>query len=388
MKIGINGFEAVVPRFGYDPKGLPNRVGSSEVASEWITGIEKIDKKNQYVIYLPVEPTSDMPKEREGWKYIVLSSKPLWTIFALSPAIRKQSFDVFFSPTHYSPLFAPCPQIISILDISYKHFPELFKKKDLFQLNLWGEYSVKRAVKIITISNSAKSDIIREYHVPEAKVEVAYLVVKKTGKSKMTKKEILEKYSVEGPFILFVGTLQPRKNIVRLIEAFSAIIHPRGEGALVPAGVGEELRLVIVGRKGWDYKEILDAPKKFGVEDKVLFLENVSDKDLPEFYKNAECFMLPSLYEGFGLPILEAMKYGCPVLTSDISSLPEAGGEAAVYFDPYDVNDMADKIKKVLEDESLRAKMKKEGFKQIKKFSWEKSAGEVLKILESVAKPV
>ena len=146
------------------------------------------------------------------------------------------------------------------------------------------------------------------------------------------------------------------------------------------------LQLVIIGRRGWKYEEILEAPKKFGVEDKVLFLENVSDKDLPEFYKNAECFVLPSLYEGFGLPILEAMKYGCPVLTSDISSLPEAGGEAAVYFDPYNVNDMVNKIKKVLEDEKLRAKMRKEGLEQVKKFSWEKSARQVLDVLENTVK--
>src|SRR3989344_3094941 len=184
MKIGINGFEAVIPRFGYNSNGLPNRVGSSEVAFQWLVELNKIDKKNDYVIYLPTDPTSDMPKERAGWKYKVLRSRPLWTIFALSPAIRKQKFDVFFSPTHYGPLFTPCPQVISILDLSYKHFPELFKKRDLLQLNLWGGYSVRRAKKIITISNSAKSDIIREYGIPEAKIKVVYLGVKQVLSSK------------------------------------------------------------------------------------------------------------------------------------------------------------------------------------------------------------
>lgn len=313
-----------------------------------------------------------MPKEREAWQYIVLPSKPLWTIFALSPAIRKAKFDIFFSPTHYGPLFVPCPQVISILDLSYKHFSELFKKRDLLQLNLWGGYSVRRAAKIITISNSAKSDIIREYHVPEAGVEVVYLGVKDVGKSKMSKEEIFKKYSVEGPFILFVGTLQPRKNIVRLVEAFSRI--------------KSNLQLVIIGRRGWQFEEILEAPRKYGVSDRVRFLENIADEELPAFYENAELFILPSLYEGFGLPILEAMKYGCPVITSNVSSLPEAGGDAAVYFDPESVSDIAEKIEKVLSDESLAARMKREGFEQVKKFSWEKSARQVLKVLEEAAK--
>lgn len=384
MKIGINGFEAVVPRFGYNLEGLPNRVGSSEVAFQWLSELSKIDKTNEYVIYLPTEPTSDMPEKRGGWQYKILPNKSLWTIFALSLAIRKQKFDVFFSPTHYGPLFVPCPQVISILDLSYKHFPELFKKKDLFQLNLWGGYSVKRAAKVITISNSAKSDIIREYGIAEAKVRVAYLGVKEVGASKMSKKEILDKHSIEEPFILFVGTLQPRKNIVRLIEAFSAVIHPRGESALAPAGVGKKLKLVIIGRKGWQYEEILEAPEKFGVADSVRFLENVTDEELPAFYESAKLFLLPSLYEGFGLPILEAMKYGCPVLTSNVSSLPEAGGNAAVYFDPENVSDIAEKIEKVLSDETLRVKMKKKGLEQAKKFSWERSATQVIEVLESV----
>lgn len=376
MRIGINGFEAVVPRFGYNSKGLLNRVGSSEVAFEWLITLERLDKKNQYIIYLPVDPTGDMPKERDGWKYIILPNKPLWTIFALSTAIRREKPDIFFSPTHYGPIFCPCPQVISILDLSYKYFPELFKKKDLLQLNLWGGYSIRKAAKVITISQSSRSDIIKEYRADPDKVLVAYPGIKQELSIKnkvLSMEEIKEKYGVDLPYILFVGTLQPRKNIVRLVEAFSKVKK-------------QNLKLVVIGRRGWQYEEILTSPKRFGVEDSVVFLENITDEELPLFYENAECFVLPSLYEGFGLPILEAMKYGCPVLTSNISSLPEAGGEAAIYFDPYNVNDMADKIKKVLEDESLRAKMKKEGLEQVKKFSWEKSAAKVIKVLEEAAK--
>lgn len=384
MKIGINGFEAVIPRFGYDSSGLPNRVGSSQVAFEWITEIERIDKKNQFLIYLPVEPTSDMPKEREGWQYKILPSKPLWTILALSPAIRNQKFDLFFSPTHYGPILCPCPQVISILDISYKHFPELFKNKDLLQLNLWGGYSVRRASKIITISKSSKDDIIKEYGILEARIEVVYPGIKQVSSIKykvLSMEQLTEKYGIEKPFILFVGTLQPRKNIVRLVEAYSRMVSNKTR-------IDSNLQLVIVGRKGWKFEEILAAPSKFGVEDRVHFLENVTDDELPAFYDSAELFVLPSLYEGFGLPILEAMKYGCPVLTSNVSSLPKAGGDASIYFDPENVSDIAEKIEKVLSNKKLRDDMIKKGHEQVKKFSWEKSAREVLEVLEEVAKPV
>jgi len=128
----------------------------------------------------------------------------------------------------------------------------------------------------------------------------------------------------------------------------------------------------------------LQAHKKFGVEDRVNFLDFVPDEDLPIFYKNAVCFVLPSLYEGFGLPVLEAMKYGCPVITSNVSSLPEAGGDAALYVDPLDVNDIKKNLELIINNEELRKRLIKKGYEQVKKFSWEKTARETLKALESI----
>lgn len=377
MRIGINGFEAVVPRFGFDLNGLPNRVGSSEVCFQLLVELEKIDKKNEYTIYLPSHPTSDLPKVRYGWKYEIVPNTSLWTIFALGPKVRRDKLDVFFSPTHYGPLATRCPQVISILDVSYKFFPEMFKKRDLVKLFLWGKFSIKKAAKIIAISRSAKNDIIKEYGVPEAKVEVVHLGIKESkSMNQESKEKILDKYNIKTPFILFVGTLQPRKNIIRLIEAYSKI-NTTNE---------PQYKLVIIGRKGWKYQEILEAPNKYGVEDSVKFLEEVTDEELPIFYKSAELFVLPSLYEGFGLPILEAMKYGCPVATSNVSSLPEAGGDAAIYFNPENVNEISDVLRKVIKNKDLRDDMIKKGYVQIKKFSWEKTAKEVLEALESVAK--
>ena len=373
MKIGVNGYEAVIPRFGYDKNtGLPLRVGSAEFAFRLIKEFAK-EKSHNFFIYTPVEPSKDLPRETNSFKYIVFKSKKLWTMLGLSKKIYKDknNLDVFFSPTHYLPLFSVVPSVVSIFDLSYLKYPELFKKKDLYQLKIWGRYSIKRAKAVITISESSKNAIIEEYKLASDKVHVVYPGIKELiNNREINMTDLQKKYGIKKNFILFVGTIQPRKNIARMVEAISQI---------------PELELIVVGKKGWQYEGILDSPRKFGVENRVKFLEFVPDEELSELYKNAICFVLPSLYEGFGLPILEAMKYGCPVVTSNTSSLPEAGGDAALYFDPEDSSDIAEKIKKLLSDDKFREDMIEKGYKQAKKFSWEKAAKEALHVLKEVA---
>jgi glycosyltransferase involved in cell wall biosynthesis len=373
MKIGINGYEAVVPRFGFNSEGIPNRVGSSEYCYQLLLSLNKIKDENGYFIYLPVNPSKDLPKESENWKYEVFTAKRLWTLLGLGSKLsgNPEKLSVFFSPTHYLPLKTEVPSVISILDVSYLHFPDLFNKKDLFQLKLWGKYSIKKARKIITISEASKNDIIKMYGVSEGKISVVYPAAKPKFEPKLTMKDLQKDFGISDNYILFVGTLQPRKNVEKLIEAFSKLEN-------------KDLQLVIIGKKGWQYEDILAAPKKFGVEGRVKFLHSVTDEQLPAFYKNAKMFILPSLYEGFGLPVIEAMQYGTPVITSNVSSLPEAGGDAALYVDPKDVGDIAGKMQKLLDDESLRAEMIGKGKRQAGKFSWEKTAAETLKVLEGV----
>ena len=185
--------------------------------------------------------------------------------------------------------------------------------------------------------------------------------------------ELDKKYGVKGKYILFVGTLQPRKNIKRLIEAFSKLKD-------------KDVDLVVVGKKGWMYDEIINSPSEFGVGNRVKFLDSVEDEDLSTFYKNAIFFILPSLYEGFGLPVLEAMEYGCPVITSNVSSLPEAGGDAVLYVNPEDVKDITEKMQKLLQDDSLRKELVAKGREQVKKFSWKKTAEQTIKVLEGLNK--
>ena len=226
MIIGVNGYEAVVPRFGYDSEtGMPRRVGSGEYCFELLLNLNKIDKKNSYIIYLPQAPTADMPKESANWHYKIIRPRRLWTLFGLSLEflLRRSKPDVFLSPTHYLPIFAPGRSVISVLDLSYVHFPELFKSSDLNQLTKWTNYSVKKAKGVFTISQASKDDIIKEYGIPGYKIAVTYPGIKKVLNSKdkaLGMDELRKKYSIKKDYILFVGTLQPRKNVSCLIEAF------------------------------------------------------------------------------------------------------------------------------------------------------------------------
>ncbi len=378
MTIGIDGNEANVSR----------RVGIGEYAFELLMQFKQISSASsenvKFQIYLKDSPRADMPKESSYWKYIHVKPHKLWTQIGL-PLYLFSHFpraDVFFSPSHYAPRWSPMPTVISIMDLSFIHFPSLFTKKDLYQLKSWTKYSATHAKKIFTISNTSRDDILKEYHKVASDVEVTYLGIKDKGSmeknKEMAREDLKKKFGIKDKYVLFVGTLQPRKNIAGLIEAFASV---KGK---VPSV--KELQLVIVGKKGWLYEEILQAPKKFDIKERVLFLDFVTDEDLPSLYSNAEVFVLPSLYEGFGLPVLEAMKYGCPVITSNVSSLPEAGGEAALYIDPTNVKQMTGMIEKVLEDKSLREDMIKKGYEHVKKFSWEKTAKKTLEILEEVAK--
>ncbi|MEO7046915.1 MAG: glycosyltransferase family 1 protein [Ferruginibacter sp.] len=371
MVIGIDANEA----------NVDSRVGISEFAYQILNKLYEFrrEDKNEYefIIYLKAKPLSHLPKETSWWKYTIIRPSRLWTQIGLPIHLLTTSEkpDVFLTLTHYGPRFSRIPTIVSVMDLSFLHFPQTFKKNDLYQLTKWTEYSVRKAKKIITISNSSKDDIIKYYKVPSEKVNVVYLGLKNLAMNEPSEKELSE-FGVNKKFILFVGTLQPRKNISRLIESF----------AKLPQDIKSDYQLVIIGKKGWLFEEILEAPEKFGVSESVVFLDYVSDIDLPNFYKKAEIFVLPSLYEGFGLPILEAMRYGCPVIASNVSSLPEAGGDAALYFEPENTNDIKNIIEKVLTDNALREKMIVRGREHYKKFTWEKAAKQVLSTIEEVAK--
>jgi glycosyltransferase involved in cell wall biosynthesis len=290
MLIGIDGNEANVVR----------KVGVSEFAFELLSQFESFQLADaSFTTYLKNPPGEIFPKKRDGWDYRVFGPRKLWTQWRLPLELylHKPRPDVFFTPSHYIPRFSPVPTVMSIMDVSYLRYPEMFKQSDLYQLKNWTKYSVNQSKAVITISNSAKNDIIEAYSIAPERVHVVYPGIKAALDLKphiYGMNELKNKFGIHGNYVLFVGTLQPRKNIERLIEAFGKVLNIKKE----------ELQLVIVGKKGWLYESILEAPKKFGIEEKVKFLDYVTNEDLPLLYKHAECYVLPSLYEGFGLDCL------------------------------------------------------------------------------------
>ncbi len=375
MIIGIDGNEA----------NVAHRVGIGEYAYELLKKFSNNKNDNvKFTIYLKDKPLPDMPQASDSWKYIIVKPKKLWTQFGLPFRLfsEKDKPDVFFTPSHYAPRISPVPTAISIMDMSFIRFPELFAKKDLYQLQHWTNYSAKNAKKIFTISQSSKNDIIKYYHVVPEKVVVTYPGIKPKEQSSnlINMEELKKKYGISKKYILFVGTIQPRKNIERLIEAFKIVLTSKK----ILRFAQDDIDLVIVGKKGWLYEPILAKPQELGIAEKVKFLDFVPDDELNVLYQHAICYCLPSLYEGFGLPVLEAMRQNCPVVTSNVSSLPEAGGDACLYIDPMDVDDIALKLEEIISDEKLRKKLIEKGKAQLKKFSWEKTAKETLAVLEEM----
>lgn len=369
--IWIDGIEANVPQ----------RLGSGQVAFELLKNIEELDKKNSYTILLSGKPLNDLPKERENWKYKILKPSRLWTRIAvpLYYQLAKTKPDVIFSPTHYIPRFIKVKRVPVIFDLSYLHFPSMFKKDDLYKLTNWTKYSILNSSHLVTISESTKKDLVNSYKIPANKITVAYPgydeSIFKIVRDEDKTDRILKKYQISGEYIIYIGTVQPRKNILRLIRSFKKI---------------ENLKLVIVGKirgqgkQGWMNEEILEEPRKLGIQNKVLFTDFVPTEELPYLISASKAFILPSLWEGFGIPVVEAMACGVPVVTSNISSLPEVVGDAGLLVNPESETQIEQAIRLLTTDKKLHYKLSKKALEQAKKFSWQKMAEDVIKVLEEV----
>lgn len=367
--IWIDGYEANVSQ----------RVGSGQVAFELLKNIYKLDRENNYTILLQSKPFSDLPPERENWKYKILRPANLWTRIVI-PAyytFAKNKPDLILSPTHYIPAFIGVKRIAIIFDLSFLRFPETFKKDDLYKLTNWTRYSARESSHIVTISNSSKKDIIEFYQLPDKKITVAYPGydenVFRPIEDEAEISRVKDKYKIVGNYIIYIGTIQPRKNLVRLIRAMKLI---------------DDCKLVIVGkikgkgRQAWMNEEILAEPGKLGIEDKIIFTDFVPTENLPALISGAKAFVLPSLYEGFGIPVAEAMACGTPVIVSNVSSLPEVAGDAGIMVDPQSETQIEQAIRLLVSDKKIHDKLSKKALEQSKKFSWEKMAREVIEVLE------
>ena len=267
--------------------------------------------------------------------------------------------------------------ITTIHDMTYVLYPEMVEKKTMERIKKDIKYSVNRADKIITVSESSKKDIVKFLNVDESKIEVVYNGVEYERFCKSYTKEqelsIKKKYNIPDKYILYMGTLEPRKNIESIISAFSIFISNNNV-------YSDDIKLVIAGKKGWLYESIFNLVQKLSLEDKVIFTDYVHEDDKPVIYNMANIFVFPSIYEGFGIPVIEAMASSVPVITSTASSLKEVAGDAAIFVEPKDIDSMAKAMKQILEDEDIRKSMIEKGHTQAKKFNWESSAEKLVSI--------
>jgi len=361
MIIGVDANEA----------NVKDRVGSNQFAFQILTSLHKLDKKNHFIVFLKQPPLPDLPPASENWQYRLLRPGFLWTqwrlplnLYFCSP--RPQ---VFLSLGHYSPRFAPMPTLASVMDLAFLFFPHQFLTKDLNQLTAWTAYSVKKAAHLFAISKATKNDLQKHYHLTGNKITVTYPA--------LVNSQSLKKISPPAKsYLLYLGTLQPRKNLEALVKAFSLLklSHP-------------QLKLVIAGKKGWQYQQLFALVNKHHLTHKVIFLGFVPPEQINSLISQAKLLILPSLYEGFGMPVLQAMSLNTPVLVSYNSSLKEIVGPAGYYIKaPFDSSAIRQGIITALTDSAQSRQQKISlAFKKSQQFSWDKSALKILQIIYALA---
>ncbi len=283
--------------------------------------------------------------------------------------------ELFHATEHLLPPLRGVPTVLTVHDMIFKLFPQHQKRLNYWYLNATMPLYCRRADAIITVSESSKRDIVAHYGIDPARVTVIYEAAAPEFKPVPTDAvdEVRRRYGLPERYLIHVGTIEPRKNLTRLVEALERL-HARGLS----------IPLVVVGGKGWLYEEFFRRLEQSAVRDAVQFPGYLPAADLPAIFAAATLATMPSVYEGFGLPVLEAMACGTPVVCSDGSSLPEMGGEAARYFDPYDVEAMAEAISEVWGDENLRGEMREKGLVQAGKFSWQRAAEETRAVYEGI----
>jgi glycosyltransferase involved in cell wall biosynthesis len=296
---------------------------------------------------------------------------PLWVELVTG------SVDIFHSPDFVLPPVRRAKTLVTVHDLSFIRYPQCADANLRAYLNKVVPRSVYRADLVLADSQSTKDDLVELLGVDASRIEVVYPGVEERFRpieDQAHLQGVRERYNLPPRFILGLGTLQPRKNFIHLIEAFADLRF-----AIC------DLHLVIAGGKGWLYEEIFATVEQLGLEEKVIFPGFVADEHLPAIYNLADLFVFPSLYEGFGLPPLEALACGTPVITSDASSLPEVVGEAGLMVEATDVEALAEAMKQVLGDAALREGMIVKGMKQAKKFTWEKTAAKLLSLYEAIS---
>jgi len=425
MRIGIDCRTILNPERG-------EQAGVGYYTYYLVKNLLALDKKNYYVLFF-----DDRYKnfgEFEGER-VTIKTFPFYQYKKYLPVtysqmliaafLKREKLDLLHSPANIIPLFYGRPAVVTIHDLAIYKYPEFFPKKFLsrqaFATKVLVPNTVKKAKKIIAVSKNTKKDIIELFSVPEEKIEVVYEgIVGESHRSNFSLEDIKNRFGILGRYLLFVGTVEPRKNIISLVRAFRDLMLSYDSPV-------KDLQLIIAGAKGWNneaiFKAISDAnasivgqanrrsgrerrsgldrrsdevkkkegERRSGAErrasEPIRYLGYISHEEKQTLIGNAVAFIFPSLYEGFGLPILEAMSLGTPVITSNLSSLPEiTGRQAAVLVDPNKQSEITEAISQILTDEGLRESLKIKGRERAGDFSWENCARETLNIYENAVK--
>ncbi|MDQ3212185.1 MAG: glycosyltransferase family 4 protein [Acidobacteriota bacterium] len=342
--------------------------------------LSRIDQRTEYVLLCRAADCAGIEELGENFR-AVPESAPAYSIreqLRIPMDLRREGIDLFHAPHYVLPPLTPCRSIVTIHDCIHLRFPQYLPNRLAYayaRSSLW--VATHRSNRVLTVSEASKRDILRYFRVPESKINVIPNAIDERFGEVPSADEVLrvrERYQLNDPFVLYAGNIKPHKNLERLIEAF----HTLRRGGL------DTVKLLIIGDEISKYAALRRAVHKYKLHKHVRFFGFVPDKTLAVLYRLASVFVFPSLYEGFGLPPLEAMASGTPVITSNVSSLPEVVGDAALLIDPYEADAIAQAMRRVLTDAALREDLRQRGLQRVKEFSWERSVRRVHAIYQEV----
>jgi len=353
---------------------LPKPTGVEFYAAQIIKGLASLDKTNQYILYFRTKPQEWFYQLPGNFKIKVLPFPKFWTQIRLSIEMLFHPVDVLVIMASALPFIHPKKSVVTVHDIAFEIFSGIYTGFMNYYQKFFARFAVKNAIRILAVSEATKKDLIKIYNVAPDKIQVTPLGVDSEFRPIPYDQvqSVLDKYKlVYKKYILYLGTLQPRKNIQKLIDAFLKL---KNEHRI-------EEKLVIAGNKGWLWEPII---KKIESSRDVIYLDYVANEDRVALYNGAVTLALVSNYEGFGLPPLEAMACGTPVVVSDISSLPEVVGDAGVLVDPNSTGSIADGLLELITNKQLQKELSEKGLLRAKQFTWAETSRKTLAIIESL----
>ncbi len=316
-------------------------------------------------------PNTSIQLRRSRWPTERPLVRVMWEQLAQPWALHQTKAELVHGPVFVGPLLTARPLVITIHDLSFVRFPHLFRPANRLYLTVLTRASAHKARRVIAVSTHAADETARLLGVRRDKIDIVHHGVDPVFKPLPRDKveSFRARKGLPQRFLLYLGTLEPRKNLVRLVESFSRLRR-------------RDVKLILAGGRGWYDEPVFARVRELGLQDAVLFPGYVPGKELPLWYNAATAFVLPSLYEGFGMPILEAQACGTPVLTSNRSSLPEVAGEGALLADPEDVDELADGLRRLLSDDELRQRLGLRGQENAARFTWRRTAAATVSVYQ------